>query len=107
MWEYLFLTAEKSEDVLLPRLKNGEELEDWKKGISLYEYANQLGGEDWELINITWQAKEHLSLVFKKPVSENSHDQPIPFETGIELGDIKITGRGAAELVRMIKNDND
>jgi hypothetical protein len=53
-WEYLFLTAEKAEGVWLPRFVNGEELEGWLEGPSLYEYSDQLGDEGWELVNITW-----------------------------------------------------
>ncbi len=72
-WEYFFLTAEKVEGVWLPRFVNGEELAGWLEGPSLYEFSNQHGDEGWELVNITWQAKENLThhrLVFKRPIEE-------------------------------------
>ena len=72
-WEYLFLTAEKAEGVWFPRFVNGEELEGWLEGPSLYEFSDQLGDKGWELVNITWQAKEQLKhhrLVFKRPIEE-------------------------------------
>jgi len=104
VWKYLFLTAEKSEGVLLPRLENGKELEGWEKGISLYEYANQLGEENWELVNLTWQGKEPLSLVFKKPMLKKN-DKPTTLEpdaTQIQIAAME--GADAADLLRDLRD---
>jgi hypothetical protein len=140
-WEYLFLAAEKTKGGWVKRLANGDELEDWdpdqfeekreagsvwlprfvndeelkgwEKGPSLYEYANQLGEENWELVNLTWQGKEHLSLVFKKPMSDKSHDQQITLNTiaedfGVEIDESvidesEIDNRGISRLSRELR----
>ena len=53
-WAYLFLTAEKANSGWQPRFVDGEELQGWQEGPSLYEFSNHLGAEGWELVNVTW-----------------------------------------------------
>ena len=70
-WEYLFLTAEKINKKWQPRFVDGKELENWDKGLNLYEYCNKIGSDGWELVTVNWQAKEdmtHHRFVFKRPV---------------------------------------
>ena len=68
-WEYLFLTAEKINKKWQPRFVDGKELANWDTGLNLYDYANKLGSEGWELVTVKWQAKEdmtHHRFVFKR-----------------------------------------
>jgi len=68
-WEYLFLTAEKFEKIWMPRFVDGQEISGWDTGLTLYDYANHLGSDGWELISVNWQAKENMThhrFVFKR-----------------------------------------
>ncbi len=70
-WEYLFLTAEKTEGKWLPKFVDGKELEGWNSGPNLYEFSNQIGSEGWELVSVNWQAKENMThhrFVFKRTI---------------------------------------
>jgi hypothetical protein len=49
-WEFLFITTDLEKSIWRPRFVNGIELPDWKKGLPIPEYANQLGEQGWELI---------------------------------------------------------
>lgn len=55
-WEYLFIVAEAvgsyGEEIWRPRWMNGREIEDWKRAPGLHQYANQLGSEGWELVQV-------------------------------------------------------
>ena len=55
-WEYLFVVAEPhgawGEEIWRARWVNGEELPNWRKGPTLHEYANRLGQEGWELVQV-------------------------------------------------------
>ena len=71
MTQYLFLTAEKINKKWQPRFVNGKELENWDTGLNLYDFANKIGSEAWELVTVNWQAKEdmtHHRFVFKRPL---------------------------------------
>lgn len=50
-WEYLFVFAAIASggDEFRPRFANEQELDDWQKGPTMYDYANQLGDRGWEL----------------------------------------------------------
>ncbi len=51
-WEYLFVFAAITSDggEFRPRFANDQELDEWQKGPTLYEYSNQLGESGWELL---------------------------------------------------------
>jgi hypothetical protein len=52
-WEYLFvfaaITSEGGE--FRPRFANDQELDEWQKGPTMYDYANQLGASGWGVNN--------------------------------------------------------
>ena len=50
-WEYLFVFAAITSDggEFRPRFANDQELDEWQKGPTMYEYANRLGERGWEL----------------------------------------------------------
>ena len=67
-WEYLFVLCEVSGE-WRPRYVNGKELRDWKKGPAIFDYANTMGEEGWELINPVIshsEAGDSYRLVFKR-----------------------------------------
>ena len=51
-WEYLFVfaTIAGNDGEFRPRFANDEELDNWQKGPTMYEYANQQGENGWELL---------------------------------------------------------
>jgi hypothetical protein len=49
-WEYLFVSAEQSEDYVV-RYVNGKELLNWERGDDIYTFANKIGEEGWELVS--------------------------------------------------------
>lgn len=70
-WEYVFISCVFHEDDWRPRWVNGEEIENWQEGDSIYQISNKLGEERWELVNlVTDQARVGTSasfrLVFKR-----------------------------------------
>jgi hypothetical protein len=91
-WEYYFVFATISEDgEFRPRFANEAELDDWKAGPTLYEYANRLGESGWELLasnpmiftQSKWQPLREsqfisselraITMVFKRP--KKDHDE--------------------------------
>jgi len=52
-WEYLFVfaTIASNDGEFRPRFSNDQELDNWQKGPTMYEYANQLGESGWELFS--------------------------------------------------------
>jgi hypothetical protein len=89
-WEYLFvfaaITSEGGE--FRPRFANDQELDDWQKGPTMYDYANRLGASGWELFSChpivftqsNWQPSlepqpissdlRAIEMVFKRPKNE-------------------------------------
>lgn len=76
-WEYLFLKAEIAHEDWRARYVNGEEIKNWQAGITLYDFANRLGEEGWELITAPYgytysephnTLYETYRLVFKRPL---------------------------------------
>ena len=62
-WEYRFIVADWSGGVFYPivgagpdQLKvkyiNGQQLPNWKKGPTPYDYCSQAGDEGWEIISV-------------------------------------------------------
>jgi hypothetical protein len=51
-WEYLFVFSSFSgnDGEFRPRFANDEEIDNWQKGPTMYEYANQQGANGWELL---------------------------------------------------------
>jgi len=50
-WEYLFVVSKYERDHYRPLEVNGEELRDWRKGPTLYDYSNAEQG--WELVSVS------------------------------------------------------
>lgn len=72
-WEYVFVECQGHGGQWRPKLVNGQELADWKKGPAIHEYSNQLGQQGWELVNLaTGQtaggATYHYRLTYKRPI---------------------------------------
>jgi hypothetical protein len=64
-WDYLFVVVQEN----LPRYVNGEQLPDWKKGQSIFQFVKQLGVEGWELVSapmVSFRFQD-ASLIFKRP----------------------------------------
>ena len=57
-WEYLSAYVEATvnfnlySSVRKVRAINGNELDNWKNGLSVYEYFDQLGEQGWEMISV-------------------------------------------------------
>ena len=73
-WEYLFVAAGYERDQWRVKFINGEERRDWKRGPTLYEFANQIGDQGWEIAGAPWtmsgtslQAELQPRLFFKRP----------------------------------------
>ncbi len=91
-WEYLFVFAAIASDggEFRPRFANDQELDEWQKGPTMYEYANRLGESGWELFSChpivftqsNWQPLREtqsiaselraIEMVFKRP--KNAED---------------------------------
>ena len=94
-WEYLFVFAAITSDggEFRPRFANDQELDEWQKGPTLYEYSNQLGESGWELFSChpivfthsNWQSFPEtqtiasdlraIQMVFKRPKNEGDDAQ--------------------------------
>jgi hypothetical protein len=70
-WEYQFVSGDTQGDIWYPRWVNGQELPNWKKGPTLYAYANQLGEQGWELVVARYTGGAGYGtvarLIFKRP----------------------------------------
>lgn len=72
-WEYLFVRSAFAQprnrnDPLRPHFINGQELRDWERGPTIYEFANQMGEQGWELVSFSYQGEyPQPSMVFKRP----------------------------------------
>ena len=69
-WEYLFVSAEQSDDYRV-RYINGKEMPEWERGDDIYTFANKMGDEGWELVSapytssgLNWAISR---LIFKRP----------------------------------------
>ena len=49
-WEYLFVIATNEGNQWRPQYVNGQELSGWQRGPTLYQFANQMGEQGWELV---------------------------------------------------------
>ncbi len=63
-WEYLFVRVDMARNSRRPRAVNGEQLQNWKQGPTIIEFANELGEQGWELIGASVAGFE---FVFKRP----------------------------------------
>ena len=74
-WEYLFVVCEHLRGDWRPQFVNGQELNNWQHGPTIYEYSNQLGQQGWELVNLVTGHNDEGStlyyrLVFKRPAGK-------------------------------------
>jgi hypothetical protein len=80
-WEYTFVSCEHKK-AWRPRWVNDEELPNWKKGPTIYEFSNRLGREGWELVNLDTTSYRGSTytyrLTFKRPISESAADTEHP-----------------------------
>lgn len=72
-WEYLFVGAEEAGRNIRPRYINDQEVPNWKKGQTLFAYANEMGKQGWELVSAPYTG-DHVygtkpRLIFKRPIS--------------------------------------
>lgn len=75
-WEYLFVRVDYFAGDLRAQSANGEELRDRNINLPLYEYANKIGEEGWELVNLNFNpAYGYGFLTFKRPKSGTA-DEP-------------------------------
>ena len=65
-WEYMIVSPYDAGGQLRPWKVNGSELTDWRRGPSIYEYINRLGGQGWELV-MTREGDFYSEMVFKRP----------------------------------------
>jgi len=70
-WEYLFVSSEVSRDHWRPKYLNGDLIPDWEQQPVIHDYCNQLGAQEWELVNIVLERDLLLSppcyrLIFKR-----------------------------------------
>ena len=74
-WEYSFVFATVTNDgEFRPRFANDEELDDWQLGPTMYEFANQLGENGWELFScnpIVFTQSNGQSLRETQPISSD------------------------------------
>ena len=72
-WEYLFVVGYMARNDWRPVYTNGVKVsEKWEKGPTIYEFANQLGEEGWELVNQIVQDERFgdakgYRMAFKRP----------------------------------------
>jgi hypothetical protein len=88
-WEYYYVFAAVTNDgEFRPRFANDQELDNWREGPTMYEYANRLGERGWELFSCSpivftqsnWQSfletqpiasdLRAITMVFKRPKNE-------------------------------------
>ena len=94
-WEYFFVFAAIASDggEFRPRFANDQELDEWQKGPTMYDYANRLGARGWELFSchpiVFTQSNWHplgetqpiasdlraIAMVFKRPKHEGDDAQ--------------------------------
>ena len=74
-WEYLFVQVQALNGGFTnhkPRYVNGKELENWREGPSIDEYANLLGEDGWELVSFTHIQASISLMSFMRPKTENT-----------------------------------
>ncbi|GEM_PF-1201371 len=95
-WEYLFVNggfgpASDPNAEWRARYINGVEIENWFKGPTIYEYANIMGEQGWELISVPITSSQNANqgnmatrqaimyrLVFKRPKRSAVAPPPSP-----------------------------
>lgn len=67
-WEYLVVALDLvAGERPVVRWVNGQEVDDWKRGGSVWDYLNGLGDVGWELIGFELFGRRHTSMVLKRP----------------------------------------
>jgi hypothetical protein len=73
-WEYLTVGFDVTPEGTKPRTMNNRELSNWQQGPGLYEFINELGEQEWELV-------AHIPLTFTQSGAQFSLG---PFAAGRE-----------------------
>lgn len=72
-WEYRFVNTAWKDDNWCVLSVNGKELGDWEINETVYDYANRIGAEGWELISAPYTAdglnNPRPRLIFKRAKS--------------------------------------
>ena len=63
-WEYLFVVADYAGE-WRSRYVNAQQLDNWKEQPNITLYANQLGQQGWELINVVLATKGRMTLDYR------------------------------------------
>lgn len=70
-WEYRFVNTEWRVDAWYVLSVNGQEAGDWRVDETIYEYANRIGEDGWELVAAPYTAdvinNHRPRLIFKRP----------------------------------------
>jgi hypothetical protein len=66
-WEYWFLTCHAAKGAVRVESVNGQEQQGWERGLTMFDYCNQLGVQGWELVSMTLTDAGWFYLAFKRP----------------------------------------
>jgi hypothetical protein len=66
-WEYLTVDIYVANGRYRPKNVGSQELANWQRGPTAFEYLNHLGEQGWELITTTISGSEHEILWLKRP----------------------------------------
>jgi hypothetical protein len=70
-WEYLFVSVEAFGDFKVVWWRQGSEVGQRKPHPTLFEFAEELGEQGWELVAAPmtkdWTSDSYFKLIFKRP----------------------------------------
>jgi len=68
-WEYMGVTFHMEGGISRPRRINQNELPNWKRGPSIWDYLNQMGREGWEVVTMPDYTVSPFTVLLKRPIS--------------------------------------